>query len=105
MASQTHKRRSINYQKALKQCIHEGNFEGIIKNIMLLAVKHNDEHNWKMNPRTFMELCTVLLKYRQEFGNEDGMAAVLSVLQGGQTEDDSDDDGSDEDESEGIREA
>lgn len=102
MSDKIHKRRSINYQKALKQCIHEGNFEGIIKNIMLLAVKHNDEHNWKMNPRTFMELCTVLLKYRQEFGNDDGMAAVLSVLQGGANEEDESDDSNDEDDEEVV---
>ena len=52
---------------------------------MLLAVKHNDEVNWKMGPRTFMELCTVLLKFRQEFGNSDEMEQILQVLEGGQS--------------------
>tara|TARA_Y100000289_G_C3802913_1_gene89914 strand:- start:53 stop:322 length:270 start_codon:yes stop_codon:yes gene_type:complete len=85
MSDKIHKRRSVNYKKALTGAIHNGDFEGIIKNIMLLAVKHNDEVNWKMGPRTFMELCTVLLKFRQEFGNSDEMEQILQVLEGGQS--------------------
>ena len=62
------------------------------QNIMLLAVKHNDNNNWKMGPRTFMELCTVLLKFRQEFGSSDEMDQLLSVLEGGKTEDEDEED-------------
>ena len=83
MQTKNHKRRSVNYKKALTSSIHNGDFEGIIRNIMLLAVKHNDEHQWKMGPRTFMELCQVLLKFRQEFGSEQDMSEILSVLEGG----------------------
>jgi len=49
---------------------------------MLLAVKHNDEEDWKASPRTFMELLQVLSKYRAEFG-QDGMEDILKVLEGG----------------------
>jgi len=83
MQIKNHKRKSVNYKKALTSSIHNGDFEAIIRNIMLLAVKHNDEQNWKMGPRTFMELCTVLLKFRQEFGSEGDMSEILSVLEGG----------------------
>lgn len=83
MSDKIHKRRSVNYKKALTGAIHNGDFEGIIRNIMLLAVKHNDEQTWKMGPRTFMELCQVLLKFRSEFGSEQDMSEILSVLEGG----------------------
>jgi len=86
MSDRIHKRRSVNYKKALTTSIHNGDFEGIIRNIMLLAVKHNDETQWKMGPRTFMELCQVLLKFRQEFGSETDMSEILSVLEGGNKE-------------------
>ena len=83
MSDRIHKRRSVNYKKALTTSIHNGDFEGIIRNIMLLAVKHNDETQWKMGPRTFMELTQVLLKYRQEFGGEEDMSDILRVINGG----------------------
>ena len=83
MSDKIHKRRSVNYKKALTGAIHNGDFEGIIRNIMLLAVKHNDEQTWKMGPRTFMELCQVLLKFRSEFDSEQDMSEILSVLEGG----------------------
>jgi|TARA_R110000796_G_scaffold181827_2_gene298419 hypothetical protein len=83
-----HPRKSVNYTKALKTAIHDGDFEGIISNIMLLGVKHNSEHNWQMNPRTFMELCTVLLKFRQEFGSSNDMDELFKVLDGGKSDDD-----------------
>jgi|TARA_R100000479_G_scaffold18430_1_gene7007 hypothetical protein len=86
MNEKEHKRRSVNYKAQLKKAIHNGDFEGIVMSIMLLAVKHNDEQDWKAGPRTFMELLQVLAKYRQEFG-ENGMEEVLKVLQGGKDED------------------
>jgi hypothetical protein len=30
-----------------------------------------------------MELCQVLIKYREAFGDEDGFANILEVLEGG----------------------
>ena len=86
MSDKIHKRRSVNYKKALTKSIHEEDFEGIIRSIMLLAVKHNDENTWKCGPRTFMELLQVLVKYRQEFGSDQDMSEILSVLEGGQKE-------------------
>jgi hypothetical protein len=104
MSNKIHKKRSVNYQASLKQAIHSGDFEGIIKCVMLLGVKHNTEMNWQMSPRTFMELCTVLLKYRQEFGNNDDMSSLLSVLNGGKSDIEEDDtDNSDEDSEEEPR--
>ena len=67
------------YKQRLKKCINEGDFEGIVKNIMLMAVKNNDPEDWKASPRTFMELLQVLAKYRQEFGNDD-MADILKLV-------------------------
>ena len=37
-----HKKRSMVYDKRLKRAIHHGDFEEIVKCIMLLAVKHNN---------------------------------------------------------------
>tara|TARA_R100000781_G_C3978963_1_gene92848 strand:+ start:90 stop:329 length:240 start_codon:yes stop_codon:yes gene_type:complete len=67
------------YRNRLKKCINEGDFEGIVKNIMLMAVKNNEAEDWKASPRTFMELLQVLSKYRQEFGNDD-MADILKLV-------------------------
>ena len=67
------------YKQRLKKCINEGDFEGIVKNIMLMAVKNNDAEDWTASPRTFMELLQVLAKYRQEFGNDD-MADILKLV-------------------------
>ena len=67
------------YKQRLKKCINDGDFEGIVKNIMLMAVKNNDPEDWKASPRTFMELLQVLAKYRQEFGNDD-MADILKLV-------------------------
>lgn len=78
-----HKKKSVNYQAALKRAIHGGDFEGVIKNIMLMAVKNNTADDWKCSPRTFMELLQVLHKYRTEFGDADQMQDILSVLEGG----------------------
>ena len=47
MDKNEHKRRSVNYKAQLKKAIYDGNFESIIMSIMLLAVKHNDEEDWK----------------------------------------------------------
>ena len=81
------KRRSTNYNAALKKAIHDGDFEGVIKSIMLLAVKHNEANDWKASPRTFMELLQVLAKYRAEFGSEgDDYGEILRVLEGGSDE-------------------
>ena len=57
--------------------------EGILRSVMLLAVKNNDADDWKASPRTFMELTQVLLKYRQEFGGEEDMSDILRVINGG----------------------
>ena len=70
---------NVGYKQRLKKCINEGDFEGIVKNIMLMAVKNNDIADWKASPRTFMELLQVLSKYRQEFGNED-MSEILKLV-------------------------
>ena len=67
------------YKQRLKKCINEGDFEGIVKNIMLMAVKNNESEDWKASPRTFMELLQVLSKYRAEFGNDD-MADILKLV-------------------------
>lgn len=80
------KRKSLNYTAGLKKAIHAGDLEGVIKSVMLLAVKHNGEQDWKMSPRTFMELCQVLIKYRETFGDDDGFANILEVLEGGSSE-------------------
>ena len=67
------------YKQRLKKCINDGDFEGIVKNIMLMAVKNNDPEDWKASPRTFMELLQVLAKYRQEFGGDD-MSEILKLV-------------------------
>ena len=60
-----HKKRSKSYQAQLKDAIYKGDMEGILRSVMLLAVKNNDADDWKASPRTFMELTQVLLKYRR----------------------------------------
>ena len=77
-------RKSLNYKAGLKRAIHNGDLEGVIKSVMLLAVKNNEDADWKMSPRTFMELCQVLIKYREAFGDDEGFANILEVLEGGQ---------------------
>ena len=83
LAKAEHKKRSKSYQAQLKDAIYSGDMEGILRSVMLLAVKANDIEDWKASPRTFMELTQVLLKYRQEFGGDEDMSDILSVLQGG----------------------
>lgn len=79
-----HKKRSRSYQNQLRQAVYSGDFEGIIKSVMLLAIKANDIEDWKASPRTFMELCQVLLKFRQEFGEgSEEYAEMLKMIQGG----------------------
>jgi len=79
-----HKKRSRSYQNQLRQAVYSGDFEGIIKSVMLLAIKANDIEDWKASPRTFMELCQVLLKFRQEFGEgSEEYADLLKMIQGG----------------------
>ena len=79
-----HKKRSRSYQNQLRQAVYAGDFEGIIKSVMLLAIKANDIEDWKASPRTFMELCQVLLKFRQEFGEgSEEYADLLKMIQGG----------------------
>ena len=77
-----HKKRSKSYQAQLKDAIYKGDMEGILRSVMLLAVKNNDADDWKASPRTFMELTQVLLKYRQEFGGEEDMSDILRVING-----------------------
>jgi hypothetical protein len=78
-----YKKRSKSYQAQLKDAIYKGDMEGILRSVMLLAVKNNDADDWKASPRTFMELTQVLLKYRQEFGGEEDMSDILRVINGG----------------------
>lgn len=88
LTSAEHKKRSKSYQAQLKDAIYKGDMEGILRSVMLLAVKANDVQDWKASPRTFMELAQVLLKYRQEFGGDEDMSGILEILQGGKDEDD-----------------
>lgn len=82
------KRKSLNYKAGLKKSIHDGDLEGLIKSVMLLAVKHNTEADWKMSPRTFMEMCQVLIKLKEMgYGNSEEFADILSVLEGGKGRD------------------
>ena len=82
-----HAARSRNYKMRLKQAVDKGDFEDVVKSIMLLAIKHNDETDWKATPRTFMELLQVLHKFRVEFGTTDSdFKDILQVLEGGQSE-------------------
>ena len=84
MKKAIHKKRSRSYQNQLRQAVYAGDFEGIIKSVMLLAIKANDIEDWKASPRTFMELCQVLLKFRQEFGEgSEEYADLLKMIQGG----------------------
>jgi len=76
------KKKNQTYQAKLKSAIHAGDLEGIIKSVMLLAIKANDIEDWKASPRTFMELTQVMLKYRSEFGQED-ISDILRVIEGG----------------------
>ena len=78
-----HAKKSRTYNAQLKRAIHDGDLEGIIKSVMLLSLKANDLEDWKASPRTFMELCQVLVKYRQEFGTED-MSEIFRVIEGGE---------------------
>ena len=36
-------RKSLNYKAGLKKAIHAGDLEGVIKSVMLLAVKNNGD--------------------------------------------------------------
>lgn len=89
-------KRTIGYKQRLKKCIVDGDFEGIVRNIMLMAVKSNTDEDWKASPRTFMELLQVLAKYRQEFGNEDMSDILKLVSGGGAVSEDSEDEDSEE---------
>tara|TARA_R100000781_G_scaffold89915_1_gene55455 strand:+ start:173 stop:451 length:279 start_codon:yes stop_codon:yes gene_type:complete len=82
----TMKKKSTTYQAKLKKAIHDGDLEQIITSVMLLAVKANDLDDWKASPRTFMELCQVLVKYRQEFGSDGSMEDILRVIGGSDVE-------------------
>tara|TARA_A100001515_G_scaffold103367_2_gene84006 strand:- start:214 stop:492 length:279 start_codon:yes stop_codon:yes gene_type:complete len=82
-----HAARSRNFKVRLKQAVEKGDFEDVVKSIMLLAIKHNAETDWRASPRTFMELLQVLHKFRVEFGATDGdFDDILKVLEGGKDE-------------------
>ena len=66
-----HALKSRNYKTRLKQAVDGGDFEEVVKSIMLLAIKHNAETDWRASPRTWMELLQVLHKFRVEFGTTD----------------------------------
>ena len=78
-----HAAKSRNYKTRLKQEVDKGDFEEVVKSIMLLAIKHNEETDWKASPRTWMELLQVLHKFRVEFGTTDSdFADILRVVNG-----------------------
>jgi len=83
LADEKHRKKSRTYTAQLKKAIHDGDLEEIIKSVMLLSLKANEIEDWKASPRTFMELCQVLVKYRQEFGGED-MSEIFRVIEGGE---------------------
>lgn len=84
-----HAAKSRNYKTRLKQAVDGGDFEDVVKSIMLLAIKHNEETDWKASPRTFMELLQVLHKFRVEFGATDSdFSDILRVVNGGDVQDD-----------------
>ena len=91
LTKEEHLKRSKSYQAQLKDAIYKGDMEGILRSVMLLAVKANDVQDWKASPRTFMELAQVLLKYRQEFGGEEDMSGILEILKGGKSDDEDED--------------
>jgi hypothetical protein len=62
MKKAIHKKRSRSYQNQLRQAVYSGDFEGIIKSVMLLAIKANDIEDWKASPRTFMEFLVRVLR-------------------------------------------
>jgi hypothetical protein len=70
-AAAKHALKSRNYKTRLKQAVDGGDFEEVVKSIMLLAIKHNAETDWRASPRTWMELLQVLHKFRVEFGTTD----------------------------------
>jgi hypothetical protein len=70
-AAAKHAVKSRNYKTRLKQAVDGGDFEEVVKSIMLLAIKHNAETDWRASPRTWMELLQVLHKFRVEFGTTD----------------------------------
>jgi hypothetical protein len=79
-----HAARSRNYKTRLKDAVNQGDFEDVVKSLMLLAIKHNDDADFKASPRTFMELLQVLHKFRVEFGTTDSdFADILRVVNGG----------------------
>ena len=86
MSDKIHQRKSTKYKAALKKSIHNSDFEGMIKNIMLLAIKNNTDSHWQMGPRTFMELCQVMIKYREAFGSDTDMADLMLVLDNSKAE-------------------
>lgn len=82
-----HALKSRNYKTRLKQAVDAGDFEEVVKSIMLLAIKHNEETDWRASPRTWMELLQVLHKFRVEFGTTDSdFDDILHVLKGGKGE-------------------
>ena len=70
-AAAKHALKSRNYKTRLKQAVDGGDIEEVVKSIMLLAIKHNAETDWRASPRTWMELLQVLHKFRVEFGTTD----------------------------------
>lgn len=78
-----HALRSRNYKTRLKDAVNSGDFEDVVKSLMLLAIKHNDDTDFKASPRTFMELLQVLHKFRVEFGTTDSdFDDILRVVNG-----------------------
>lgn len=80
---QKHKLRSRNYKTRLRDAVEGGDFEDVVKSLMLLAIKHNSDEDFKASPRTWMELLQVLHKYKVEFGTGgDDIGEVLRVING-----------------------
>ena len=79
-----HAAKSKNYRTRLKNAVEKGDVEGVVKSLMLLAIRVNDDNDFKASPRTWMELLQVLVKYKSEFGTgDDDFADVLKVISGG----------------------
>ena len=79
-----HAAKSKNYRSRLKSAVEKGDVEDVVKSLMLLAIRVNDDEDFKASPRTWMELLQVLVKYKSEFGTgDDDFADVLKVISGG----------------------
>ena len=84
-----HAAKSKNYRSRLKSAVEKGDVEDVVKSLMLLAIRVNEDQDFKASPRTWMELLQVLHKFRVEFGATDSdFSDILRVVNGGDVQDD-----------------